>query len=95
MRLTDIKETASAGGTSAGSIAVAPATLGDTKKRGIYNEEPDSGTSAFKFFSAMRKNPHFVDFHTLNATGQGYVAKVELDDGFVYDLEIKVTQSDK
>lgn len=96
MRIKDIKESASMGATGAGSIATIGQTTGKMNKRAsIYDEkqEPSSyGTSGFAFYNELKKNPHFVKFHELNATSAGYYAKVELDDGHIYDLELSISK---
>lgn len=98
MKIRDMNESASGGSTSAGSIAgYAKPMPGVRKRQSVYGEDAGekpsiADTSGMRFIRSLRKTPHFVELHDLQSTMSGYIAKIELDDGHMYDLELKASK---
>ena len=99
MRLNQITENATSGATGAGSVATFAQPTGSLKKRSMYQEGDDSqpsptvaGTSGMDFIRSFRKSPHFVAFHEIQPTFSGYYARIELDVGNIYEMELNVSK---
>ena len=55
-----------------------------------HHIDESAHTNMFSFLTKLKSNPHFVKFHDLQSSGNGYQAVVELDDGNIYNMMLTI-----